>query len=97
VNPRCTPRGILSPHSTNQFAQFPAETLTTHLVARTPAPVVSKTITVPPHYRFGFYEQKRVFPLRPHSSDRDPEQPVDSIQPWPLLASIQNGKLLTKN
>lgn len=51
---------------------------------------------MPLHNRFGFYQEERIFPLRPYSTECNPEASIQSGQLGPPILSLQHRDLLPK-
>jgi len=49
---------------------------------------------VPTDYGFGRDDDESLFPLRPELTSSDPEKPVEQIEPWPRMPTLQNCELL---
>ena len=60
-------------------------------------PVEMETGTVPADDGRGFHNDEDVFPARPETPERRPEQTVQEIQSWPRTLAFENGDLLAKS
>jgi hypothetical protein len=52
---------------------------------------------MPLHNRFGFHQEERTFPIRPYSTDCDPEAAVQSGQLGSPILSLQHRDLLSES
>jgi hypothetical protein len=78
MNAGCAPSRILCKHAENEFAQFPADTFSSHLdpVPRKPRPIQFEPSPVPANDSLRLNENQRPPPSRPESPQHHPEQPV---------------------
>src|ERR1039458_4515676 len=76
VNARRAPSGILRDHAKDQFAQFPAHTLSSHggPMPREPPPIQLETRSVPANNSLRLDEDQRPIPSPPKPSRDHPEE-----------------------
>src|SRR2546421_123483 len=61
-----------------------------------PPPVASDPPPVPPHHCLRPHHLQGISPTLPEPGHHDPEDPIHSSQPWPRLARLPHGELLSK-
>ena len=52
---------------------------------------------MPGNYGIGFDDQEYVLPARPKAAERNPEQPVETIQWRPGPFALEDGQLLSES
>jgi hypothetical protein len=52
---------------------------------------------VPTYNRLRAHYDESLFPFGPEPSDQDPEELIESCQPWPDMLSLQYCQLLAKS
>lgn len=97
VNARCTPGRVLRCHLKNEFTNVSADAGAADFATRTPAPVCSEALAVPPHHSVTCDNQKRFLPSSSHALQHLPKQLVESIKLGSLLALLEHCHLLTKD
>jgi len=99
MDARRSPSPILGHHSEDQFANLFRSLSSPDLPPdlRDRPPIHLKTSPVPADHRLGRDHDERLFPLRPKSTDGNPEKLVENAEPWPRTAPLQHDELLPKH
>src|SRR2546425_1739523 len=74
---------------------FPSDR-TTSSASTLPRPVAPEPLPVPADYRLWPHHLQGTPPTLPEPGQHDPEDPVQSRQPWPRLARLPHRELLPK-
>ena len=94
-----SPSGVLRHHAEDQLP---------HLLRCRPSPnrssdsgdqppIHAKAGPVPAHNRFRSDDEDQLLPLRPQSTDGNPEELVKQIESWPRTTPFQHGQLLSQH
>jgi hypothetical protein len=92
VNPWRSPGSILGHHAEDQLAQFLAYAPSAGTVSMSeePCPIEPKTSSMPTDYSLGLNEDESFLPLRPETTQQDPEDSVDIRESGPRAMSGEN-------
>jgi hypothetical protein len=85
-----TPKSVLRGHLADEGPKFRRNWAAAWppWPARTPAPICSPTLAVPPQYRFGSYDEERGSPATETPTRPNPETPVNkALDLWPPRVS----------
>ena len=76
MNPRRTPRSVFFNHAKDEFAQFPADTFSSHAgpMPREPRPIQPEGRPMPAKNCLRLHENQRPLPSRPQVPQENPEQ-----------------------
>src|SRR2546425_7079990 len=96
MDPRRTPERIGATHPPNQASELRLDRGPTASASTLPRPVALEPLPVPADHGRWPHHLQRIPPALPEPRQHDPEDPVHSRQPWPRLARLPHGELLTK-
>jgi len=99
VNMWRSPRRVLRNHAENQIADFPRHALSPNDVS-TPGdrtPVQLEASAMPANDGFGNDEDELPFPVRPKSTQQNPEQLIEGWNMRPWMLSLEDGELLPQD
>src|SRR5487761_52160 len=99
VDARRSPGRILTNHSEDQLANLLRSLCSPNWPPdfRDQPPIHLKTGPVPTDHRLGRDHDERLFPLRPKSTDGNPEKLVEDAEARPRAAPLQHGELLPEH
>jgi hypothetical protein len=99
MDTRSSPGWILGHHAENQIPHFFTESLSTHnyLMTGKPIPVETEAGAMPTNNSFRRYDYQGLLPFRPHSSDNDPKQLIDSSKSRFWFPALHSQELLAKS
>jgi hypothetical protein len=85
VYSRSAPHRIVATHHPDQITNLPRHSRAPALPApHFPSPVQTKALTMPGDDRLWLHDQQGGFPVRPDSTQPDPQNPIGWPQPQPL-------------
>ena len=98
MDARRAPGRVLGNYLEDQVTNFFGDPSPSKLLAnsRDQFPIQPEPCSVPTDNSFGRDDNENLFPSRPESTDRDPEEPANQCQIWPRMPTFQDGELLTK-
>jgi hypothetical protein len=98
VDARRSPSRVLSNHLEDQLANLFGDPPSPDLLTNSgdQFPIQTEPRSVPTDDSFGRDDNENLFPSRPESTNRDPEEPVDECQAWPRMPTFQDRELLAE-
>jgi hypothetical protein len=96
VDSRRSPRRVLDRHAFNEIPQFPVDLRPAAPGSGAPAPIETKTGTVPADDRFRFHDDENLAPAGPQTPKGRPEQSVEGAERRPRALSFEDSDLLAK-
>ena len=99
MNPWRTPGWVLGHHAEDKFAYFPAHTFSARTLPmpRQPGPIELEPRPVPANHGVGLYEDQRMLPSRPETTQDHPKQFVRSGKSRMRMSLPQDRKLLPQS
>jgi hypothetical protein len=99
VYARRTPGRVLSHHSVDEFAQFPAHTSSARMLPmpREPRPIQFESCPMPADDRLRLDKNQCLPPTRPEPPQYHPKQLIESGKPRLWMPLFQDGKLLPQS
>jgi hypothetical protein len=96
VDPRCSPRRVLYRLRLMGIPHFPVDPRPPTSGAGAPAPIETKTGTVPADDRFRFHDDENLAPAEPETPKCRPERSVEGARRRPRAFSFEESDLLAK-
>ncbi len=92
-----SPERVLLRHSADQLANLGVDLWPSRSASRLPAPVESKSLSMPAKNGIGLHDDEDGAPIRPESGQPSPEDAVALPELRPFRALLQDGELLPED